>query len=275
MLAVVKCGAISGMLNYNQRGDVLEAQPGTAVGQGGRRRPGLRRSDQGKRRRHRRSRNVGDIGFSAGDPRRVQASRRHRADEQPGHRRGRARQGQGVLHLHVGHHRHAEGQRHDALPVAAGAGRLRRPRDAAQQQRHPVLLPAAVPQQRADGRAVGGAQLGGDAGARQVVLGVEVLGRRDPLRRHRVRLHRRDLRLSAQPAGQGHRSQAQGAGDLRQRAAPGDLGRVHRAVRHRPGVRVLRRQRGKHRVRQRPQHRQVHRHLPDARRVRRVRRRNR
>ena len=66
-----------------------EAQPGTAVGQGRRRRPGLRRSDQGERRRHRRSRNVGDIGFSAGDPRRVQASRRHRADEQPGHRRRR------------------------------------------------------------------------------------------------------------------------------------------------------------------------------------------
>ena len=81
---------------------------------------------------------------------------------------------------------------------------------------------------------------GVDAGARQVVLGVEVLGRRDPLRRHRVRLHRRDLRLPAQPAREGHRSQAQGAGDRGQRAAPGDLGRVHRAVRHRPGVRVLR-----------------------------------
>ena len=128
-----------------------QAQPGTAVRQGRRRRPRLRRSDQGKRRRHRR----------AGDARRVQAPRRDRADEQPGHRRGRAGQGQGVLHLHVGHHRHAEGQRHDPLPVAAGAGRLRRPRDAAQQQRHPVLLPAALPQQRADGRAVGGAQLAG------------------------------------------------------------------------------------------------------------------
>ena len=97
---------------------------------------------------------------------------------------------------------------------------------------------------------------GCDAGAGQVVLGVEVLGRRDPLRRHRVRLHRRDLRLSAQPAGEGHRPQAQGAGDRGQRPAPGDLGRVHRAVRHRPGVRVLRRQRGQHRVRQRAERRQ-------------------
>ena len=54
---------------------------------------------------------------------------------------------------------------------------------------------------------------------------------------------------------------------------PGDLGRVHRAVRHRPGLRVLRRQRGQHRVRQRAQRRQDHRHLPDAGGVRRVRRR--
>ena len=80
------------------------------------------------------------------------------------------------------------------------------------------------------------AERGCDAGAGQVVLGLEVLGRRDPLRRHGVHLHRRDLRLPAQPAGKGHRSQAQGAGDHRQRAAPRDLGRLHRAVRHRAGV---------------------------------------
>ena len=196
-------------------------------------------------------------------------------DHQPGDHLGGAGQGQGVLHLHLGHHRHAEGQRDDALPVAAGAGRLRRPRHAADQQRHAVLLPAAVPQQRADGGAVVGAELRRDAGAWQVVLGVEVLGRRHPLRRHRVRLHRRDLRLPAQPAAQGHRPQAQGAGDRRQRAAPGDLGRVHRAVRHRAGLRVLRRQRGQHRVRQRVQRRQDHRHLPDAGGVRRIRRRHR
>ena len=47
------------------------------------------------------------------------------------------------------------------------------------------------------------------------------------------------------------------------------------AVRHRPGVRVLRRQRGQHRVRQHLQHRQEHRHLPDAGGVRGVRRRDR
>ena len=47
------------------------------------------------------------------------------------------------------------------------------------------------------------------------------------------------------------------------------------AVRHRPGLRVLRRQRGQHRVRQRAQRRQEHRHLPDAGGVRGVRRRDR
>ncbi len=123
-------------------------QPRVAVREGRHRRPRLRRPDQGERRRHRRS----------GDARRVQEARRNGADGEPGYRFSRARQGQGVLHLHVGHHRHAQGQHHDALPVAARAGRLRRPRHAVEQQRHPVLLSAALPQQRADGRAVGGAQ---------------------------------------------------------------------------------------------------------------------
>ncbi len=132
-------------------------------------------------------------------------------------------------------------------------------------RRHAVLLPAALPQQRADGRAVVGAQLGCDAGAGQVVLGVEVLGRRHPLRRDRVRLHRRDLRLPAQPAARSRPTASTRCGSSRQRSAPGDLGRVHRAVRHQAGLRVLRRQRGQHRVRQRLQHRQDHRHLPVAR----------
>ena len=230
MLAAVKCGAISGMLNYNQRGDVLKHSLGllsaTVI--------------------------VADPDFvdpikdsgadtdGSGDTRRVQEARRDRADRESAHRVSSSGQGQGVLHLHVGHDRHAEGQHHDALPVAAGTCRLRRSRNATEQQRHPVLLPAAVPQQRFDGRAVVGSQRGFDTGAWQVVLGVEVLGRRDPLRRHRVRLHRRGLRIPAQPAGEGHRSQAQGAGDRGKRSAPGDLGRIHRAVRHRPGLRVLR-----------------------------------
>ncbi len=49
----------------------------------------------------------------------LQAARRDRTDRQSGDHGGGAGQGQGVLHLHVGHHRHAEGQRDDPLPLAA------------------------------------------------------------------------------------------------------------------------------------------------------------
>ena len=53
------------------------------------------------------------------------------------------------------------------------------------------------------------------------------------------------------------RPRTQGAADRRQRVASGDLGRVHLAVRHRAGLRVLRGQRRKHRLHQRLQRAQV------------------
>ncbi|BCI86447.1 hypothetical protein NIIDMKKI_16530 [Mycobacterium kansasii] len=53
-----------------------------------------------------------------------------------------------------------------------------------------------------------------------------------------------DLPLSAQPAGQIDRPGAPGTGDHRQRSAAGDLGRVHRTVRHSARLRVLCGQRG-------------------------------
>ena len=95
MLAAVKCGAISGMLNYNQRGDVLEHSLGLLSAKVIVADTDFIDPINGMRRRHRR----------ADDTRRVQAPRRNRADQQPGHRGGGARQGQGVLHLHLGHHR--------------------------------------------------------------------------------------------------------------------------------------------------------------------------
>ncbi len=58
-----------------------------------------------------------------------------------------------------------------------------------------------------------GDQLRGDPGAGQVVLGVAVLGRGDCQRRNGVHLHRRDLPVSAEPAGQADRPGAQGAAD--------------------------------------------------------------
>ena len=54
MLAAVKCGAIAGMLNYHQRGDVLAHSLGLLDGEGRRRRIRLRRADHRERRRHRR-----------------------------------------------------------------------------------------------------------------------------------------------------------------------------------------------------------------------------
>ena len=182
--------------------------------EGRHRRNGVHRTDHRQPRGHHR----------ADDRRRTAAAGCDGPDRQSGDDGGGAGQGHGLLHLHIGHHRHAQGQRDDALPVAASAGRVWRPRRTADQQRHHVLLPAAVPQQRAHRRVVLGAELGCGAGVGQVVLGVEVLGRGDPLQRHRIRLHRRDLRLSAQPATQAHRPTAQGAGDRRQRPAAGDLG---------------------------------------------------
>ena len=186
MLAAVKCGAISGMLNYNQRDDVLKHSLGLLsaavivadtefvehITESGADTDGLMTLDE-----------VTRLAETAPTTNPATTSAVLAKDK--------------AFYIFTsGTTGHAQGQRDDPLPMAAGAGRLRRPGHAAEQQRHAVLLPAALPQQRVDGRAVVGAELRRDAGAGQVVLGVEVLGRRHPLRRHRVRLHRRDLRAT-------------------------------------------------------------------------------
>ena len=143
MLAAVKCGAIAGMLNYHQRGDVLKHSIGLLDAKAVVAETDFDRADHRKRRRHHR----------ADDARGAGPARCDRPDPGPRDDGRGAGQGQGVLHLHVGHHGHAEGQRDDPLPMAARAGRLRRPGPAVAQQRHDVLLPAALSQQRADGGA--------------------------------------------------------------------------------------------------------------------------
>ena len=112
MLAVVKLGAIAGMLNYNQRGKVLAHSVGlldamVVVGDGRTRSsesrsPAPRPTD---------ALSVDELDRLAADA----------PDREPGRHVVGAGQGQGVLHLHLGHHRHAEGQRDDALPLAARA----------------------------------------------------------------------------------------------------------------------------------------------------------
>ncbi len=74
----------------------------------------------------------------------------------------------GVLHLHLRNHRASEGQRDDPSALAARAGGLQRPGCAVARRRHPVLRAAALPQQRADGRAVLGDRRRRHAGAGQV-----------------------------------------------------------------------------------------------------------
>ena len=169
-----------------------------------------------------------------------------------------------------------EGQRDDALPVAAGAGRVRRPGHAAEQQRHPVLLPAAVPQQRADGRAVVGAQLGRDAGAGQVVLGVEVLGRGDPAT---TPPRSSTSARSAATCSTSRPRTTDREHKVRVIAGNGLRPEIWDEFTERFGIeRVCEfyaRQRGQHRVRQHLQRAQDHRHLPDAGGVRRIRRRHR
>ena len=114
---------------------------------------------------------------------------------------------------------------------------------------------------------------GCDAGAGQVVLGVEVLGRRDPLRRNGVHLHRRDLRAICSTS---RRRTTDRKHKVRVIAGNGLRPAIWDEFTERFGIdRVCEfyaRQRGQHRVRQRAQRRQDHRHLPDAGGVRGVRR---
>ena len=123
MLAVVKCGAVAGMLNYHQRGKVLAHSIGLLGAKAI-----VAETDL-----------IEPINESGADTtglidrRGIAAAGGDRAHRQSGDHGGGAGQGQGVLHLHLGHHRHAQGQRDDALPLAAGAGRVRRARAAAAQ----------------------------------------------------------------------------------------------------------------------------------------------
>ncbi len=171
----------------------------------------------------------------------------------------RSGDGEGVLHLHLGHHRNAQGQPDDPLPVAqvhVGTGQHG---CAVAPQRHSVLLPAALPQQRADGRRCRRcSRAGATLAHRQAVLGVEVLGRR----RSATRRPRSSTSVScaatcstspSRPTDRDNGIRLMVGNGLR----AGDLGRIHRALRHRPRRRVLRRERMQHRLHQRAQRRRA------------------
>ncbi|SKV22409.1 long-chain-acyl-CoA synthetase [Mycobacteroides abscessus subsp. abscessus] len=81
-----------------------------------------------------------------------------------------------VLHLHLGHHRTAQGQRDDALPLVAGYVGYRRHGVAVAARRCAVQLLALVSQQRVNPGCVHHRQCRSHLGDRPVVLGVAVLG---------------------------------------------------------------------------------------------------
>ena len=167
MLAAVKCGAVAGMLNYHQRGEVLAHSLGLLKAK-----VLIAETDLVSA--------VAECGGSGStETMTVEDLERFAVSapaNNPASAIGRAGQRHRVLHLHLGHDGIPQGQRDDPPAVAEGARGVRWHRAAAEELRHAVQLPAAVPQQRADRRVVVGDQLRGHAGAGQVVLGVEVLG---------------------------------------------------------------------------------------------------
>ena len=96
---------------------------------------------------------------------------------------------------------------------------------------HLVLLPAAVPQQCPDGRAVVGAGLRRDARTRPQILGLGILGGCETQRCDRIHLHRRGLPVPAEPAAPARRPGQRDPARRRQRDAPRTVERVHRTVR--------------------------------------------
>ncbi len=112
MLAVVKCGAIAGMLNYHQRGDVLKHSIGLLDAKAV-----VAETDFIEPITESGADTNGLMTLEELDRLAATAPTGNPADDG-----GRAGQGPGVLHLHLGYHRHAEGQRDDALPLAARAG---------------------------------------------------------------------------------------------------------------------------------------------------------
>ena len=96
MLATVKCGAVAGMLNYHQRGDVLAHSLGLLDAK-----LLVAETDLVSAVDRMRRRGATDNTLSVEDLERFAVER---SRDQPGVGVGGAGQGHRVLHLHVGHH---------------------------------------------------------------------------------------------------------------------------------------------------------------------------
>ena len=140
-------------------------------------------------------------------------------------------------HVHVGHHRRAQGR---GLPLQIGARRSRAPaRRLHAGGRRPLYLPAPLPRQRAL------PLVGARAGARRApgalapLLGQPVLGRDPSLRRHQLQWARRDDPDPDEAAGAGERRRQQGAHRIQCRLSRLGVGGIRAALRraHHRGLR--------------------------------------
>ena len=181
------------------------------------------------------------------EARRSSGRRLLRRRARPGRAAGADDRGPGAVHLHLRHHRPAEGGAHHPLARFAHHVRLRRRRRRARRGPN-VRLPADVSLQRrrhrrrsrADGRRL---MLHSRA-----ILGPRVLERRDPARLHDVHLCRRIVPLPLQHAAGRQRSRPSHPHGGRQRTEARHLRRVPGALRHSPRVGVLRRHRRQRRA---------------------------
>ena len=157
-------------------------------------------------------------------------------------RRRAHHRGSRALHLHLRHHRPAQGRQHQSLPADAGEPRLCG-RDGHARHRPHVRLPADVSHRRrraGDRLAAGQRRLGGDPGE---ILGARVLGRRCALGLHAVPVYRRAVPLPRQLAAAPEGAGASAAPRLRQRPAPRHLAGLPAPVPDSADHRVLRRDR--------------------------------
>ena len=243
-LGVTRVGGVVALLNTHLTGTALAhcinvVKP-EAHHRGGR----IARSARDRARAHHRRRQ----GLAARRCRRRFRAHRSRG-RRPSRRRprgGRAppahHRGPRALHLHVRHHRPAEGRQRQSLPGDAGEPRLRRRHGHARQRPH-VRLPAALSHRRrraGDRRAADPGRLGGDP---RQIFRARVLGRHRALGLHLLPVYRRALPLPPQLAAEPEGARAPAAARLRQRPAARRLAGIQAALPNSADHRVLRRDR--------------------------------
>ena len=185
-------------------------------------------------------RQFGGAGAGQLGHRRGGGERRAAADESAGHRRddlGR----DGHVHLHLRHHRPAEGGDSLQPPLPGERPARRHGRPALHAGGPPLHLPAALPRHRADDRRRGGVRNRGVDVRAPAVLGQRLPGRSAAAPVYLLHLRGRAVPLSGQHADAPGRPRLAAGHHDGQRAAAGRLAALQEALRHQAHHRVLRR----------------------------------